>query len=466
MAARVATAAARDFGDVLDGDSDDDLAGGKPISIKQGIFDAAKPPQQLSIGPATTSMSMPTSVRSPITASNQRRASYESAATQSQLSPTVIGDNAKPPSSHRRRVHTTIPVVGIANALSSDDEDDFASASPGQLATTPRSRVPSFVQMNSLKDGRSTKLGALVNLEDQGMGAPSPTKLGTSGSGSASGGGSGSSGILRLRELTVPPGTEARVGISCTNLPPILSEPLLGGTAGVLVSSLVAGGRAASAGLLVGDVIVRVNDQPASSHAQVIAEVDKAATATMPLQLGVLDSSFAVALDKSAGTIGVICQEAIPRPTASRGKPATAVVSGGVLVAGWRADSLGEAQGLFPGLLLLSVNGVVPTDHAHAVKLIDSASDPLVTFVFRRMAAAVTLRLRDGGDTGLVVRDHELGLGAVVSAVREGSPAAAAGLRSGDVVLAVAKEVIRTAERATELLQSASGSELHLVKRL
>ena len=49
------------------------------------------------------------------------------------------------------------------------------------------------------------------------------------------------------------------MGIVWGDVPPPLSDPLLGGAVGVFVFSLKPGGRAERAGVLVGDVLVSIN---------------------------------------------------------------------------------------------------------------------------------------------------------------------------------------------------------------
>ncbi len=76
------------------------------------------------------------------------------------------------------------------------------------------------------------------------------------------------SGVTRLREVVLPSGR----GVTCSAVPPHLSAASLGGTpscGGVLVSKLKLGCDAQKAGLVVGDIIVRVEGVLAQSHQQV-----------------------------------------------------------------------------------------------------------------------------------------------------------------------------------------------------
>ena len=148
-----------------------------------------------------------------------------------------------------------------------------------------------------------------------------------------------------------------------------------------------------------------------------------------PISLTVLASSQRQVFERRDGRIGLTCA-----PVVASGSPACNEggnqTSGGVMVSGWSAGSQGEGRGLCPGWLVLSVNGTVPTSHAHAVALIDDLSFVTVSVVFRRIATAVTLTMAltmqhgaQGGAPlhhGLEVRAltmalNEPGFGAVVS---------------------------------------------------
>ena len=56
------------------------------------------------------------------------------------------------------------------------------------------------------------------------------------------------------------------MGIVWGDVPPPLSDPLWGGACGVFVFSLKPGGRAESAGVLVGDVIVSIALHACAHH--------------------------------------------------------------------------------------------------------------------------------------------------------------------------------------------------------
>ena len=155
-------------------------------------------------------------------------------------------------------------------------------------------------------------------------------------------------------------------------------------------------------------------------------------------------------VDKSKGLIGLSCQEL--------------TTMGGVVISGFKKGSLLEPFGICLGCLLLSVNGEMVFSHKRAVELVDSAENQ-VQLVIRELAVELTLTLTAGGDTGLLVRDHPLGLGVAVSTVREGSAAAAAGLELSDVILAIGDEIVREAARATTLLQSVGPAPLKITKR-
>ena len=86
------------------------------------------------------------------------------------------------------------------------------------------------------------------------------------------------------------------VGITCADLPAHLADSGFGGTNGVLVTGLKADASAMKSGLLVGDIIVSINGEVATSHEQVVACVNKAISADEEIRVTVLDSSRKVRL--------------------------------------------------------------------------------------------------------------------------------------------------------------------------
>lgn len=102
------------------------------------------------------------------------------------------------------------------------------------------------------------------------------------------------------RQLTLASGE----GITCTSVPSFLAHPDLGGVPGVLVEKVKPDSPAAAAGLLVGDVIVRIEGEPACEHAQVVALLVHATQQRQPVVLHVVESSVSVGFDKSCGTLG------------------------------------------------------------------------------------------------------------------------------------------------------------------
>jgi len=448
---RLVTAAARDFGDVLDGEnSDDDILmsstkqASNPQSVQPLGLSASTPKTGAAFGGAPAPAMAP-ALR---TVSEQPTPSYSQPQPQLRALSEPLGSG-----------------TDIASALSSDDEDLIVG--PATVG------APSLVRMNPKPGGsnaRPTPGGSLQptaasssvpSALPTGTGPP-PAQLsavgspGGSSTATKSGGATGTpkrdAGIMQMREVVIDPSSGAGVGISCSDVPAYLAEPGLGGTAGVLICGLTTDGLAATAGLFVGDLIVRVNGQVAEKHMQVVEAVNKCFDAKQTMTLQVLASSVEIKVDRSKGKIGMCCEVLLP--------------SGGVLVTGLAENSTTIPLGMQPGMLILSVNGKLPTSHKNAVELVDDKSFSIITFVCRRIATVVTLKLQLGGDTGLVVRDHELGVGCVVSAVATGGAAAAAGLNTGDVLFFIGSDLIRTAEEATKLLQSVQGLELQVTKRL
>ncbi|KOO21419.1 hypothetical protein Ctob_000363 [Chrysochromulina tobinii] len=103
--------------------------------------------------------------------------------------------------------------------------------------------------------------------------------------------------------------SEGPVGIVWGDVPPPFSDPSLGGAVGVFVFSLKPGGRAERAGVLVGDVLVRINGKAVAegSHEQASREISRCVKAKETISLTVLASSVREVFERRDGRIGITC---------------------------------------------------------------------------------------------------------------------------------------------------------------
>ena len=144
---------------------------------------------------------------------------------------------------------------------------------------------------------------------------------------------------------------------------------------GVVVSGLGAG-SAAEEGILVGDIILAVNDRAVHDHASAIEEMHRTIGQVTTLALLGAVPNRKVVLNKSLGKIGITVTNRAD--------------GHGVEVTGLILHGIAAAEGVAVGDVVLSVNGHLVSDHAHAIALIDS-SDLLIEMV---LAATVRLLAR------------------------------------------------------------------------
>jgi serine protease Do len=173
-------------------------------------------------------------------------------------------------------------------------------------------------------------------------------------------------------------------------------------TSGVLVSDVTPAGPAARAGLQRGDVIQKVNGVPVNSTGELRNAIASAGTG-VEAKLDVLREGKSRVISAKLGEMPVEAGKAQDKPGGSRAQP-----------------------GSLDGLTLES------------------------------LSPELRRKLRVAPDVNQ---------GAVVTDVQPGSPAAAAGLRPGDIVLEVNRQKVDSAERFKQLYSSAKGNVLLLVHR-
>ena len=200
-----------------------------------------------------------------------------------------------------------------------------------------------------------------------------------------------------------------RLGVSCIDANP----------AGAIVSSLIDGSVAAAAGLHVGDIITTVNGNLIDGHRDCIQAIDSAADR---VAFVLARPTRSVRLDKRRGRVGLTCR--------------TEPCGHGVQVAALEPGSVALAAGLFVGDVLLSINGVLVSDHRHAIELIDAAH--VLSVVVDARTREVTLDKRSSNrDVGLTVSDRiDGGSGVVVTGLQPGGLAIQR-LALGDTILSI-----------------------------
>ena len=133
---------------------------------------------------------------------------------------------------------------------------------------------------------------------------------------------------------------------------------------GVLLKRIQPGSLADKAKLYPGDTIVSVNGTLVNHHAEAVAAIDKVRDVVRLVVLG--ESTELTIAPKSASNLaplGVTCA-----------KHESAQDGAGVKVVAVTADGRGAQAGLTAGDTLLSVNGVLCTDHHQAVAMLDTIS--------------------------------------------------------------------------------------------
>ena len=321
--ARIVTAAARDFGDVLDGDDSDDNLDG-PASISN-LSTPVKPPLNTSTTSTPNSMTASTPNKSSLSASSSSDGSTASgSAAKASAGGGAAYKQQQQQQSYGSRARGDDVVEGIANALSSDEEEFSMAASPrspngpplytpNKLKSSPPAKpttkpellvftvdsqvftVDSPPPPASHSDSNESSEPTTTRAAGGGGGGGGRSILGglfgfgkssSSGSSSSSssnpnpkpsaahegvvvgagvGVGSSSGGGAHAGAGTLGlrelriEVSEGPVGIVWGDVPPPFSDPSLGGAVGVFVFSLKPGGRAERAGVLVGDVLVSIN---------------------------------------------------------------------------------------------------------------------------------------------------------------------------------------------------------------
>jgi regulator of sigma E protease len=133
----------------------------------------------------------------------------------------------------------------------------------------------------------------------------------------------------------------------------------------------------------------------------------------------------------------------------------------GVVLAG----SPAEAGGIQPGDVILSVDGAdVPTWEA-LFMAVGTRPDRDIDVTYRRGSAVETVTVRSTAQTRFEIGDIGVlpEVEPLVASVIEGSPAEAAGLQPGDVVLAVNGQRMATRAQLVETIAGSNGAELEMM---
>jgi hypothetical protein len=258
----------------------------------------------------------------------------------------------------------------------------------------------------------------------------------------------------RFRRLRLSDGR----GITCSDVPPHLRDGLFCGYSdgGVLVAALEPECAAAAAGLLVGDLIVRIGETLATDHAQVIGAIESLrGVSAGACEVTVVDSVMEVLLRPDASNSYGVTMSNLPG-------------GGGVVVSELRAGGPAAAAGLLVGQLLVAADGVLLASHEEASRTLETVKrrgDGAVRLVCRDHAHAVTLDKRRG-KIGLTVENNPgaAGVGVVVKSIPPDGVAAAAGLRVGDTLFSIDGTLVYAHDEAVALVDG-GGPVLTFVRR-
>jgi len=181
---------------------------------------------------------------------------------------------------------------------------------------------------------------------------------------------------------------------------------------------------AAEAGLLVGDMVLMMGPTVLRNHSVALRTFANAA-GEMTLRLAVLNREVRVV--KRSGIAGM--------------QLSTPAFGPGVIVSSLQAEGPGVAAGLHVGDRIVAIHGQVCNQGgAHAMDLAKNTAGPVLRLSVSGVSTSVPLRKDADGRLGLqFVEGTPCGSvqGAVVASVLPRSAARDAGLRSGDLVVAV-----------------------------
>ena len=236
----------------------------------------------------------------------------------------------------------------------------------------------------------------------------------------------------RIVRLTRP--ADGRLGVD-------LGSPT--GTPCVTVVSL--GPAAAQCGLLVGDVIVGV-DVTVLRTAAIAERVFSRIGPRQMMTLRLAGHNREVRVLKQAGVSGLTLSAPVNGP--------------GVLVHGVTRDSAAAVAGLHVGDRVLAINSrhCDPGQHEQASELIKQALQE-VRLVVSGTTVSIAMRKDTDGRIGIAFHSGAAGRhvqGALISDVVTRSAAHQAGLRNGDVLVAVDSDLVLDAAAAIELLTGAA----------
>ena len=225
------------------------------------------------------------------------------------------------------------------------------------------------------------------------------------------------------------------------------------------VAILGAGKVGAAAGLNVGDVIVAVD----STVVRTMAIAERAfARAKGSITLRLAGWNREVRLVKQSGLSGLtLCA---PDTSSASG----AALGQGVIVQSVGRDSAASAAGLNPGDRVLAVNGQrCGSEHEQATNII-RASLQEVRLVVAGHSVAIPLRKGADGRLGLGFAHGPAprgAQGALITDVMPRSAAHQAGLRNGDLLIAVDGELVKDQQSGLRLLSTAARALICVVWR-
>ena len=200
---------------------------------------------------------------------------------------------------------------------------------------------------------------------------------------------------LRVQDQLMQHGrvTRGRLGVGIQDVNQALAESFgLDRPAGALVGSVEKDSPAAQAGLLAGDVILRFNDKPITTSAELPVLVSTTAPGTVA-RLDVVRKGQSKRIDVTVGELKAAKVAAAEQPGEARGRLGVAVrplsaeeqkesgATGGVLVE--QASGAAANAGIQPGDVILSVNDTPIRNVTQLQQIVSKAGKRIAVLVQR-----------------------------------------------------------------------------------
>jgi regulator of sigma E protease len=211
---------------------------------------------------------------------------------------------------------------------------------------------------------------------------------------------------------------------------------------GMLLAGILPGTPAAGAGLQKGDLLVRINNLPVRSQQELFAALDNSGgSATLVVRSGQTGRAGTLTVDLQTYQFGALGQ----------------YTRDGMLLQTVAPGTGAERAGLQPGDLIVRVDNQVVRDQKEFEKVVKNSGGSLQLLV-RRGGTGPAVRVPlDLTNSPLGAWCEPVAEGMRVTSVAPDSPASAAGLERGDVILKVDDQRVRSASDLLAALRSSAG---------